>query len=49
MGIKCPAEDYKVEPASAFIDRKSFDPSNPIGYLKSFEIRANAPQSFFLA
>jgi nitrate/nitrite transport system substrate-binding protein len=49
MGIKCPSEDYKVEPAAAFIDRKSFDPSNPIGYLNSFEIRANAPQSFFLA
>lgn len=48
MGIKCPSEDYKVEPAAAFIDRKSFDPSNPIGYLNSFEIRANAPQSFFL-
>jgi nitrate/nitrite transport system substrate-binding protein len=48
MGIKCPSDDYKVEPASAFIDRKSFDPSNPIGYLNSFEIRANAPQSFFL-
>ena len=49
MGIKCPSEDYKVEPAAAFIDRKSFDPSNPIGYLNSFEIRANAPQFFFLA
>jgi len=49
MGIKCPSEDYKVEPTSAFIDRKSFDPSNPIGYLNSFEIRANAPQLFFLA
>jgi nitrate/nitrite transport system substrate-binding protein len=49
MGIKCPSDDYKVEPAAAFIDRKSFDPSNPIGYLNSFEIRANAPQSFFLA
>ncbi|CAN1210241.1 Twin-arginine translocation pathway signal protein [Tumidithrix helvetica PCC 7403] len=49
MGIKCPSDDYKVEPASAFIDRKSFDPSNPISYLNSFEIRTNAPKSFFLA
>jgi nitrate/nitrite transport system substrate-binding protein len=49
MGIPCPSEDYKVEPASAFIDGKRFDPSDPVGYLNSFEIRANAPQSYFLA
>lgn len=49
MGIVCPADDYKVEPASAFIDRQSFDPSNPIGYLNNFAIRANAPKSFFFA
>jgi nitrate/nitrite transport system substrate-binding protein len=49
MGIVCPADDYKVEPASAFIDRQSFDPSNPIGYLSNFAIRANAPKSFFFA
>jgi nitrate/nitrite transport system substrate-binding protein len=49
MGIVCPADDYKVEPASAFVDRQSFDPSNPIGYLSNFAIRANAPKSFFFA
>ena len=49
MGIVSPADDYKVEPASAFVDRQSFDPSNPIGYLSNFAIRANAPQSFFFA
>ena len=49
MGINCPAEDYKLEPAEAFIDRKAFDPSDPVGYLQSFEIRANRPQSFFLS
>lgn len=49
MGISCPAEDYKVEPGELFIDRKSFDPSNPVGYLNSFEIRANAPLKFFLS
>lgn len=48
MGITCPAEDYKIEPGTAFIDGKPFDPSDPVGYLKSFAIRANAPQSFFL-
>lgn len=49
MGITCPSEDYKVEPSSAFIDGKRFDPSDPVGYLESFEIRAGAPQSYFLA
>jgi nitrate/nitrite transport system substrate-binding protein len=49
MGIVSPADDYKVEPASAFVDRQSFDPSNPIGYLSNFAIRANAPKSFFFA
>jgi nitrate/nitrite transport system substrate-binding protein len=48
MGIQCPAEDYKVALGDAFIDGKPFDPSDPVGYLNSFEIRANAPQSYFL-
>ncbi|WP_254172819.1 hypothetical protein [Planktothrix pseudagardhii] len=49
MGIECPKEDYKIEPAEFFIDKKAFDPSDPVGYLKSFEIRANRPQSLFLS
>ncbi|MEA5532642.1 CmpA/NrtA family ABC transporter substrate-binding protein [Crocosphaera sp. XPORK-15E] len=49
MGIKCPTEDYKIEPAEAFIDNKAFDPSDPVAYLNSFAIRANAPQSFFMS
>ncbi|MGL4623080.1 ABC transporter substrate-binding protein [Chroococcidiopsis sp.] len=49
MGIECPKEDYKVEPATAFIDKKAFDPSDPVGYLNSFEIRANRPKSFFMS
>jgi nitrate/nitrite transport system substrate-binding protein len=49
LGIKCPTEDYYVAPAEAFIDRKPFDPSDLVGYLNSFEIRAKAPQSFFLS
>lgn len=48
MGIPCPAEDYKVEPGTAFIDGKSFDPSDPVGYLQSFELRAGAAQAFYL-
>jgi nitrate/nitrite transport system substrate-binding protein len=49
MGIKCPTDDYKVEPAETFIDNKAFDPSDPVGYLNSFTIRANAPRSFFMS
>ena len=49
MGIKCPKDDYKVEPPEVFIDKKGFDPSDPVGYLKSFPIRANAPTNFFMS
>jgi nitrate/nitrite transport system substrate-binding protein len=49
MGIKCPKEDYKIEPPEFFIDHKEFNPSDPIGYLKSFPIRANHPQHFYLS
>jgi nitrate/nitrite transport system substrate-binding protein len=49
MGIKCPQEDYKVEPPELFIDNKGFDPSDPVGYLNSFAIKANAPTRFFMS
>ncbi|GEM_PF-249779 len=49
MGILCPAEDYKVEPAEMFIDRKAFDPSDPVRYLNSFEIRANGATPIYMA
>lgn len=49
MGIPCPSEDFKVEPAEAFIDRKAFDPSDPVGYLNSFEIGAHRPTSIYLS
>lgn len=49
MGIPCPGDDYKLEPETAFIDGKAFDPSDPVGYLKGFEIRAGAPQRFSLS
>ncbi|WP_414754065.1 ABC transporter substrate-binding protein [Anabaena sp. CCY 9910] len=49
MGIQCPQDDYKVEPPEVFIDKKGFDPSDPVGYLNSFAIRANAPTRFFLS
>lgn len=49
MGIQCPKDDYKVEPPEVFIDKKGFDPSDPIGYLNSFEIRANQPTPIYLS
>jgi nitrate/nitrite transport system substrate-binding protein len=48
LGISCPSDDYKVEPAELFIDRKAFDPSDPVGYLNSFEIRAKQPTPIYL-
>ncbi|MBD1839064.1 ABC transporter substrate-binding protein [Coleofasciculus sp. FACHB-64] len=49
MGIECPQEDYKVEVPEVFIDKKGFDPSDPVGYVNGFEIRANRPTRFFLS
>jgi nitrate/nitrite transport system substrate-binding protein len=49
MGIECPKDNFKIEPPEVFIDRKGFDPSDPIGYLKSFEIRADAPTRFYMS
>ncbi|MGA7936632.1 MAG: ABC transporter substrate-binding protein [Kovacikia sp.] len=49
MGIPCPKEDYKVEPPEVFIDQKGFDPSDPVRYLNSFEIRANRPARIYMS
>jgi nitrate/nitrite transport system substrate-binding protein len=49
LGIPCPSEDYKIEPAEAFIDKKAFDPSDPVGYLNSFEIRAGRATNIYLS
>ena len=49
MGIECPNRDEKVEPAAVFIDKKEFNPSDPVGYLNSFEIRANRPTRIFMS
>lgn len=49
MGIECPAEDYKAEPGELFIDGIAYDPSDPVGYLNGFDIRANRPQHIFLS
>ncbi|MBD1871778.1 ABC transporter substrate-binding protein [Cyanobacteria bacterium FACHB-471] len=49
MGIECPADDYKVELPEAFIDNVGFDPSDPVGYLNSFDIRADRPTRIFMS
>jgi nitrate/nitrite transport system substrate-binding protein len=49
MDIPCPKDDYKIEPGALFIDNKRFDPSDPVGYLKSFDIRANTSRSIYLS
>ncbi len=49
MGIACPSEDHKLETSERFIDRHSFDPSDPMGYVNSFEIRAQRPHIFALS
>lgn len=49
LGIECPREDYKMESPEAFIDHKGFDPSDPVGYLNSFEIRANRPRQIYVS
>ena len=46
LKIKLPSEQMKVEPAEVFIDKRQFDPSQPVNYLNSFDIRANRPQIF---
>ena len=48
MGISCPADDYKVEPGKVFIDGVAYDPSDPVGYLNRFDIRARRPQRIFM-
>ncbi|MDX1971774.1 MAG: CmpA/NrtA family ABC transporter substrate-binding protein [Candidatus Sumerlaeia bacterium] len=37
LGISCPSTDYKMEPGSRFLDGITFDPSDPYGYLNSFQ------------
>ncbi|MEB3211053.1 MAG: CmpA/NrtA family ABC transporter substrate-binding protein [Leptolyngbyaceae bacterium] len=46
LGIELPSDPMPVEPAENFIDGMPFDPSDPVGYLNGFEIRANAPRKF---
>ncbi len=48
LNIPLPSDKLKKEPATAFIDRREFDPSQPVAYLNQFTIRASQPQHFFL-
>jgi nitrate/nitrite transport system substrate-binding protein len=44
--IELPKERNKIEKANLFIDRRKFDPSDPVGYINSFDFRVNRPQIF---
>jgi len=46
LGKEVPTERMKVEPADVFMDGRAFDPADPAGYIKGFEIRAGRPQMF---
>ncbi len=46
LNITLPSDNMKQEPNTAFIDGRSFDPSNPVAYLNQFPIRASRPQVF---
>ncbi|MFW6359894.1 MAG: CmpA/NrtA family ABC transporter substrate-binding protein [Chroococcales cyanobacterium] len=48
LEIELPSDRLKFEPASHFIDQHAFDPSQPVAYLNTFDLRANAPQLFAL-
>lgn len=40
LKLDLPSHPIKVEPATVFIDKRQFDPSDPIAYLNNFEIQA---------
>ncbi|HAC65712.1 MAG TPA: nitrate transport protein, NrtC-like protein [Cyanothece sp. UBA12306] len=44
LNISIPSDKIKSEKATAFIDGRSFDPSQPVAYLNQFSIRASSPQ-----
>ncbi len=46
LNITLPSDTMKQEATTAFIDGRSFDPSNPVAYLNQFPIRASRPQTF---
>jgi nitrate/nitrite transport system substrate-binding protein len=46
LGIKVPKETMKPEAANLFIDRRDFDPTQPVAYLGQFTLRASRPQFY---
>lgn len=48
LKMQLPSDKMKKEAATAFIDRREFDPSQPVAYLNQFEMRATKFTSFFL-
>ncbi len=46
LNIALPKDRMKAAAGNTFIDKRDFDPSQPVAYLNQFEIRANRPQIF---
>ncbi|GBF80826.1 CmpA/NrtA family ABC transporter substrate-binding protein [Aphanothece sacrum] len=46
LNITIPSNKMKQESTTAFIDGRSFDPSQPVAYLNQFSLRASRPQIF---
>jgi nitrate/nitrite transport system substrate-binding protein len=46
LKIELPKDKMKKEAATAFIDKREFDPSQPVAYLNQFELRAERSQFF---
>jgi nitrate/nitrite transport system substrate-binding protein len=49
LGLEIPSDRMKIEPASVFIDGREFDPSDPVGYLNGFDLRAGRPRIYALS
>ncbi|OKH21314.1 nitrate transport protein, NrtC-like protein [Hydrococcus rivularis NIES-593] len=48
LNILLPTDKMKKEPATAFIDGREFDPSQPVAYLNQFVLRAGRSKIFAL-
>jgi nitrate/nitrite transport system substrate-binding protein len=48
LKLELPKDKMKKEAATAFIDNREFDPSQPVAYLNQFELRASRTQLFAL-
>jgi nitrate/nitrite transport system substrate-binding protein len=47
LKMQLPSDKMKKEATTAFIDRREFDPSQPVAYLNQFEMRATKATKFY--